>query len=131
MPHLPKSLALEGPKPRAPVGNMDASLGKSGGIACGSDLAGEEFWPFFCFLWPQMSTAGNCNGFYIFFLVLRVFPVMNHPCQFVKMASCTTPFLRNLKRNNPGRSCSQQQIGENVQSFLGLLVCMIDVAWIV
>ena len=49
MPHLPDSLSLEGPNTRAQVGNLDASLGKSGGVACGSDLAGGEFWPFFLF----------------------------------------------------------------------------------
>ena len=47
MAHLPDSLALESPNQRAPVGNLDASLGKSGGVACDYDLAGEEFWPYF------------------------------------------------------------------------------------
>ena len=31
--------AMEGPNPRAQVGNMDAGLGKSGGVACGFDLS--------------------------------------------------------------------------------------------
>ena len=100
MPNLSDSPALVGPNPRAQVGNMDSGLRKSGGVPCGFDLSGEEFWPYLLlFLWPQMSTAGNCNGFYIFFLVLRVFPVLNHPCQLVKISSFTTSFFPEPKRS--------------------------------